>query len=219
MAIPHPRLAYFPLRGTLPKTADTRKSAQRMLGTSLASYRRTRLINIRISGNSDQESIRSVYWSAFPEEEREIIAKLAVDLFSKETTPRTISLVAETEGVVVGHIVFSPVVIGDDNEFRGYILAPLAVKPPRQKRGVGSKLIEAGMQQLAEMGVDILFVYGDPAYYRRFGFGVDTAECYIPPYKLQYPFGWQAIALSESPSRKSDIKMACVTALSNPALW
>ncbi len=43
----------------------------------------------------------------------------------------------------------------------------------------------------------MLFVYGNPDYYGKFGFSVDTAQCYIPPYWLEYSFGWQAIALSE----------------------
>ena len=75
------------------------------------------------------------------------------------------------------------------------------------------------MQQLSITGVDILFVYGDPEYYSKFGFSVDAAKCYIPPYKLQYPFGWQAIALNESGTEKSSIKIACVTSLCDPAMW
>ena len=176
-------------------------------------------MHIRIATSLDQDNIHSVHWSAFAEGEREIISKLAVNLLSEETTPQTISLVAETEGAVVGHVTFSPVTIGSDKHFQGYILAPLGVKPDYQKRRIGSKLIESGMQQLSRMGVDILFVYGDPKYYSRFGFSVDAAECYIPPYRLEYPFGWQGIALSECSARKSSIKIACVTSLCDPALW
>jgi GNAT superfamily N-acetyltransferase len=73
-------------------------------------------------------------------------------------------LVAETEGIVVGHVAFSPVTIDNNENFQGYILAPLGVKPDYQNRRIGSKLIESGMQQLSRMGVDILFVYGDPKY-------------------------------------------------------
>ena len=176
-------------------------------------------MHIRIATSLDQDNIHSVHWSAFAEGEREIISKLAVNLLSEETTPQTISLVAETEGAVVGHVAFSPVTIGSNKNFQGYILAPLGVKPDYQKRRIGSKLIERGMQQLSRMGVDILFVYGDPKYYSRFGFSVDAAECYIPPYRLEYPFGWQGIALSECSIRKSSIKIVCVTSLCDPALW
>jgi len=176
-------------------------------------------MHIRIATSLDKDDIHSVHWSAFAEDEREIVSKLAVNLLSEETTPQTISLVAETEGAVVGHVVFSPVTIGSDKNFQGYILAPLGVKPDYQKRRIGSKLIESGMQQLSRMGVDVLFVYGDPKYYSRFGFSVDAAEYYIPHYRLEYPFGWQGIALSECSIRTSPVKIACVTSLCDPALW
>ena len=69
------------------------------------------------------------------------------------------------------------------------------------------------------MGVDILFVYGDPKYYSKFGFSVGAAERYIPPYKLQYPSGWQGIALNEYSTGESSAKIACVASLCDPALW
>ena len=176
-------------------------------------------MHTRAATNLDRDDIHSVHWSAFAEGEREVVSKLAVNLLSEETTPQTISLVAESEGIVVGHVAFSPVTINNDGNFRGYILAPLGVKPDYQQRRIGSKLIERGMLQLSRLGVDIIFVYGDPKYYSKFGFCVDAAERYIPPYKLQYPFGWQGIALNECSTGKSSIKIACVTPLCDPALW
>lgn len=177
------------------------------------------VMHIRIASDLDQEDIRSVHWSAFDESERGLVSKLAVDLLAEDTTPRTISLVAEVEGSVVGHVAFSPVSSHDDESFSGYIMAPLGVKPEYQKRCIGSKLVEKGMQQLSEMGVGILFVYGDPEYYSRFGFSVDVAECYTPPYRLQYPFGWQGIALNECSSERSSIEITCVASLCDPVLW
>lgn len=176
-------------------------------------------MHIRIATSLDRDKIHSVHWSAFAEDEREIVSKLAVNLLSEETTPQTISLVAESKGAVVGHVAFSPVTIGSNENFQGYILAPLGVKPEHQKRRIGSKLIESGMQYLSKMDVDILFVYGDPKYYSRFGFSVDVAECYVPPYRLEYPFGWQGIALNECGIEKPSVKITCVTSLCHPALW
>ena len=141
-------------------------------------------MHIRMAISLDQDNIHSVHWSAFAEGEREIISKLAVNLLSEETTPQTISLVAETEGAVVGHVAFSPVTIGTDENYQGYILALLGVKPDYQKQRIGSQLIKSGMQRLSTMGVDILFVYGDPKYYGRFGF---LCNCYFINYeKCQY---------------------------------
>jgi putative acetyltransferase len=176
-------------------------------------------MHIRIATSLDQDNIHSVHWSAFAEVEREIVSKLAINLLSEETTPQTISLVAEIEGAVVGHVAFSPVTIDNNENLQGYILAPLGVKPDYQKRHIGSRLIESGMQQLLKMGVNVLFVYGDPEYYSKFGFSADVADRYTPPYKLQYPFGWQAIVLNECDIEKSSINIACVTSLCDPELW
>lgn len=176
-------------------------------------------MNIRIATNQDRDDIQSVYLSAFPKGESEIVSKLAVDLLSENTTPQTISLVAETDDSVVGHIAFSPVMIDNNENFKGYILAPLGVKPDYQKRRIGSMLIEYGMQQLSAMKVNIVFVYGDPKYYERFGFNADAARNYTPPYKLRYPFGWQAIVLKELDIEKPPVAITCVTSLRDPKLW
>jgi putative acetyltransferase len=174
---------------------------------------------IRTATSLDRDDVRGIYLSAFPEGEREIVSRLAVHLLSEETTPQTISLVAESEGAVVGHVAFSPVTIDNNERLQGYILAPLGVKPDYQRRRLGSKLIESGIKQLLVMGVNILFVYGEPKYYGRFGFSADAADRYTPPYRLQYPFGWQAIVLNECIIEKSPIKIACVTSLCDPQLW
>ncbi|MEM9808286.1 MAG: N-acetyltransferase [Cyanobacteria bacterium P01_D01_bin.56] len=176
-------------------------------------------MNIRTATSLERDNIHNVHWAAFPEEERELVSKLAVDLLLKETDPPILSLIAETEGNVVGHVAFSPVSIDSNQTIQGYILAPLAVKPDCQKHGIGSQLVKNGMQQLSTMGVDILLVYGDPKYYGRFGFNADVAESYIPPYKLEYPFGWQGVALGDSGVQQSSIQIACVNSLSDPALW
>ena len=176
-------------------------------------------MNIRVATSLDRGCIRSVHWSAFAETERELVSRLAVNLLSEKATPPVISLVAEFEGIVVGHAAFSPVTLGHNENLQGYILAPLGVKPDYQKRGIGTKLIESGMDRLSSLGVNIVFVYGDPEYYSKFGFSVDAARRYIPPYHLEYPFGWQSITLNEFSISESSIKIACVTSLCDPALW
>lgn len=176
-------------------------------------------MRIRIATRQDADAVRSVHLAAFPEGEGEIISKLAVDLLSEETTPLTVSLVADADGVAVGHVAFSPVAIDSTVSIQGYILAPLAVKPDHQKRRIGSLLVESGMQRLSDMRVGILFVYGDPKYYGRFGFSVEAAEGYVPPYALRYPFGWQGIVLRDSGAEGSPARISCVTSLSDPALW
>lgn len=176
-------------------------------------------MHIRIATSLDRDDVREVYLCAFPNGEKGIVSKLAVNLLLVETTPQIISMVAETGGAVVGHIAFSPVTITDNENLQGSILAPLGVKPDYQNRRIGSQLINSGVQLLLKKGVNILFVYGDPNYYSRFGFSTDTADLYIPPYRLQYSYGWQAITLNECNNLKSSVKISCVTSLCDPKLW
>jgi len=176
-------------------------------------------MQIRIATRQDADEVRAVHLAAFPEGEGGIIAKLAVDLLAEATTPPPVSLVADVDGVAVGHVAFSPVAIDSTVDFQGYILAPLAVRPDYQKQCIGSRLVESGMQRLTDLGVGIVFVYGDPKYYRRFGFSVAAAQGYVPACALRYPFGWQATVLREPGATIAPARIACVAALSDPALW
>jgi len=176
-------------------------------------------MHIRTAISSDLDDIREVYLCTFPEGEREIVSKLAIDLLAENTTPQTISLVAETDNTVVGHIAFSPVKFDNNDNLQGYILAPLAVMLDYQKQRIGSNLIENGIQMLLKVGVNILFVYGDPKYYSKFGFNAGSAENFIPQYKLQHPFGWQAIVLNELSIVSAPCSIVCVASLGDPKLW
>ena len=144
---------------------------------------------------------------------------LAVDLLDEVTDPETISLVTEVDGNLVGHIAFSPVTVDNSENWKGYILAPLGVRPEYQHRRIGSRLVESGMERLSGMGVNVLFVYGDPDYYGRFGFEAAAASQYSPPYELQYPFGWQAMILNEGVVAESTVKLSCAGPLDDPGLW
>jgi putative acetyltransferase len=177
------------------------------------------IMRIRTATSSDRDAIHEVHWSAFAEDDREIVARLAVDLLSEETTPPTLSLVAVTEGIVAGHVAFTPATAEGIEDFRGYILAPLAVRPDHQRRHIGTLLVESAIRQLSGMGTDLLLVYGDPEYYGRFGFSADVAESCVPPYELEYPSGWQGIVLSERGIPESPFTLDCVASLRDPALW
>lgn len=182
-------------------------------------YEEAERMHIRIATNQDYDDIQNVHLCAFPEAESEVVSRLATDLLFEKTTPQIISLVAETDDAIVGHIAFSPVTIDNNENFQGYILAPLGVKPDCQKRRIGSKLIEYGMQQLPAMRVNAVFVYGDPRYYGRFGFSAEAAEQYAAPYHLQYAFGWQAIVFIKSKIENPPVAITCVASLRDPKLW
>lgn len=175
--------------------------------------------SIRAATKLDHDNIREVHLRAFSGGEAQVVATLASNLLSDETSPETFALVAEIDGTVVGHIAFSPVTFDTKRKLKGYILAPLGVMPDYQKCRIGSELIEVGIEQLSKKGVNVLFVYGDPKYYGKFGFKAETASNYLPPYELQYPFGWLANIINEEGSAERTIKISCVASLRDPALW
>ncbi len=150
-------------------------------------------IKIEIAGEQDSEVIREIYQTAFLEEESAMVTKLSVDLLAEKTIPKILSLVAREIEKTLGHVAFSPLEIENNESCKASILAPLAVHPEHQQKKVGSRLIEFGMKKLKEAGVNIVFVYGDPEFYRKFGFHADTANDFQAPYDLEYPFGWQAL--------------------------
>jgi putative acetyltransferase len=176
-------------------------------------------MNIRLAQETDFDSILKVIETAFSDEENKLIMNLVVELSEETTSPSIKSLVAEVDNQVIGYVSFSPIFLKSDLSISGYILAPLAVAPKHQKKGIGSNLIKSGIDMLTENGVGVVLVYGDPDYYGRFGFKAEIGLSFVPPYSLQYPFGWTGMMLNETSIPEQPIQFDCVTALSKPELW
>jgi len=87
----------------------------------------------------------------------------------RDASVLTVSLVAEIDGQIVGHIAFSPINISDGST-DWYGLGPVSVVPELQKQGIGSALILKGISMLKEIGGQGCALVGDPEYYKRFGF-------------------------------------------------
>jgi putative acetyltransferase len=93
-----------------------------------------------------------------------------------------ISLLAEDEGDVVGHVMFSRLLTPQ----RCLALAPVAVSPERQNEGIAAALIRHGLAVARQSRWRAVFVLGDPAYYARFGFSVEDAAKFETPYPKEY---------------------------------
>ena len=119
-------------------------------------------MEIREETNADVEAIREVNRSAFGQEQEGNI----VDAL-RSNGAALLSLVAIVDGEVVGHIMYSPALVG---ETTGAALGPMAVLPEFQRQGVGSRLVEAGNKRLKEKGCPFVIVVGHAEYYPRFGF-------------------------------------------------
>ena len=125
-------------------------------------------MTIRPEAPRDQEGIRHVNMMAFGrEEEADIVDAIRA---SPGFVPE-LSLVAEQEGQIVGHVMFSMIeVVGESRSTRTLGLAPLAVLPSHQRQGVGSQLTTHGLARARELGFRSVIVLGHPDYYPRFGF-------------------------------------------------
>ncbi len=124
------------------------------------------MFSIREEQDADIEAIRRVNDLAFG---REVEGGI-VDAVRRDGAV-TLSLVAVEGQEIVGHVLFSPVVIDSESaSFEGVALGPIAVHPARQRQGIGTALVRGGLARLAEMGHAIVVVLGHPEYYPRFGF-------------------------------------------------
>lgn len=124
------------------------------------------MVEIRMEQPGDAAAIRRINEMAFggPQE-----ASLVEDL--RCSCPDTLSLVAVTGEQPVGHILFSPALIETlAGAVEGMALAPLAVLPEHQRRGIGSALVCAGLERLRSRSCPFVIVLGHPEYYPRFGF-------------------------------------------------
>ena len=121
---------------------------------------------IRVESPSDIGSIHEVNTLAFESSaEAELVDRL------RDAGALTLSLVAEAEGRIIGHIAFSPVRISSgSSETEAIGLAPMSVRPEFQRSGIGSQLVRRGLETLRETGFELVVVLGHPAYYPRFGF-------------------------------------------------
>ena len=126
----------------------------------------THRVEIRYETPEDHASVRHVHQQAFGRSDE---ANLVERLRAANKAP--IALVATLNGQVVGHVLFSPVVLEPAQpHFKAVGLAPVGVLPEYQKQGIGSRLIREGLKACRDAGYDAVVMLGDPAYYSRFGF-------------------------------------------------
>ncbi len=145
-------------------------SGHRMLASQEEEFRYvTDKVLIRNETSGDVSAIVEVTVAAFKtlaisnHTEQFVIAAL------RAAKALAVSLVAEVDGRIVGHIAFSPVTISDGSR-NWYGLGPVSVLPECQRRGIGSALIQKGISRLKDLGARGCCLVGHPEYYRRFGF-------------------------------------------------
>ncbi|ELZ20741.1 GNAT family N-acetyltransferase [Natrinema limicola] len=124
-------------------------------------------MEIRPFTASDAAAVSEVHRRAFDGwlDESRIVQRL------HDADKAVVSLVAVAGNQIVGHVLFSPTTVADQGENVELVgLAPVGVRPENQNEGVGSSLIQQGLERCREAGADAVVVLGDPEYYSRFGF-------------------------------------------------
>jgi putative acetyltransferase len=130
-------------------------------------------MRLRAELPSDRDGIRKLLRLRFPAPaEAELVDRLRAD------GEVAISLIAEESDGIMGHVLFSRM----SAPFPALGLAPVAVDPAWRRQGIAARLIEDGLAKARDTGWRAVFVLGDPAYYRRFGFDVGLAAGFSSPY-------------------------------------
>ncbi|MEZ5759469.1 MAG: N-acetyltransferase [Emcibacteraceae bacterium] len=147
-------------------------------------------MKIRTEKESDFGAVNDLLLATF---EGEGEAKLVSAL--REKASPIISLVAELHDEIVGHIMFSPVKITGHENFKIMGLAPVAVLPEHQNKGIGTTLIKEGLNKCLELGFPAVVLLGHAEYYPRFGFKPSTEYGLLCPYEGVPPECFMAMEL------------------------
>lgn len=146
------------------------------------------------AGGTDRSAIRAIEKAAFGRPDEADLVEALV-----ENGDDALELVATLDGVLVGHLLFSTLLVETPHRsFPAVALAPLAVHPDFQRQGIGRALIEEAHRRLRAAGEGLSVVLGDPGYYGRFGYAHERAAGFDSDYQGE---ALQALAWSrEAPS-------------------
>jgi len=179
-------------------------------------------MQIRKSTESERKDILNIHNQAFGNEKGPVISKLVQDLLDDITAMPILSLVAVENGKLIGHILYTKATITKTElPISAQILAPLAILPDEQKKGIGEKLINEGLNQLKESGTELVFVLGHPAYYPRCGFFPAGEKGFDAPYPIpeEHAAAWMVQELNGCALEKATGKVQCSKVLNEPQHW
>jgi putative acetyltransferase len=176
-------------------------------------------IEIEEASDSDTPDVLLVERAAFGRDDE---ADLVHALLSDPTAQPCLSLLAREGDRPVGHVLFTAARLKDASS-PGLlaVLAPLAVVPDAQRRGIGGALVERGLQLLKLSGVDLVFVLGHPSYYPRHGFQPAGRLGFNAPFPIpdEVADAWMAQALRPNVIGSVRGTVICADTMNKPELW
>ncbi|MBN2577629.1 MAG: N-acetyltransferase [Pirellulales bacterium] len=152
---------------------------------------------IRPERADDYDAIRGILIAAFTDHQYSHQTEHLIVEVLRTDGALTVGLVAEVEGKVVGHIAFSTIKI-DGKECQWFALGPIGVAPELQRKGIGKRLVEEGLEAIRDLGARGCFLVGEPEFYGRFGFrslpvltmeGIPQQNCLALPLVGEVPEG------------------------------
>ena len=178
------------------------------------------MFEIRPERPGDEAAIADVNRRAFEGEEE---VRIIDGIRDSEYFIPELSLVAESEGRIVGHILFSIITLVrfDRPAEKILSLAPMAVDPEMQNRGVRSALVQAGMDKARELGHTFVIVIGHPGYYPKHGFSPAGAQGLEAPYPIppKDSDAWMVQDLHSGAIENASGEVTCAEALMDPKHW
>ena len=177
---------------------------------------------VRESANSEINDILQMVGEAFGNEQADEITTLIGELLRDPTAEPRLSLVAIEDSMIVGHVIFSRVDLQQSpQKTTTSILAPLAVHPNHQRRGIGGMLIAEGLRRLRDMGTDLVFVLGHPMYYQKHGFLPAGVRGYDTPYPIppEHAEAWMVQELRPGIIERTQGRVICAQSLDDPKYW
>lgn len=178
-------------------------------------------MNYEVLGSNRQDEVTGLFRSVFTlsegEQEGALIGNLVAELSSRIDNRDIICLGAHENKPVIGAIFFTRLHFSQDIQI--YMLAPVAVSPEHQGKGIGQALINYGLDELRNRGVKVAITYGDPSFYSRVGFKPLSEDVIQAPLELSMPIGWLGQSLTDDPVPTISERPRCVKAFDNPAYW
>ena len=177
---------------------------------------------IRETNASDGKRVSDLVVAAFGPAEGPEIARLVASLQKDPTAQPSLSLVSEADDeTIAGHVLFTKVGVDDSGRTVASILCPLAVGPGFQGQGIGGRLIREGLERSKAAGVELVFVLGDPRYYRRHGFRPAGERGLQAPYPIrpEVADAWMVQELHPGVLGRVRGRIVCSDALDDPRHW
>jgi len=180
------------------------------------------MLQIKNTTESDLNDVLHIQAEAFGSEEGPEIVDLVQALLRDPSAMPLLSLLAVDAEKPIGHILFTTARLDSAvDTLSAVILAPLAVIPDAQSRGVGGRLIQEGLRRLAESGIDLVFVLGYPDYYSRHGFTPAGTLGLEAPYPIpeEHANAWMVQALRPGVIGSVRGRIICADVLNRPEHW